>query len=46
MAFFDKLKEVKDSAVATANNVAQKAKEQYEANKQAQEEKNGGRRSL
>lgn len=39
MAFFDKLKEVKDSAVATANNAAQKAKEQYEANKQAKEEK-------
>ena len=39
MAFFDKLKEVKDNAVATANNAAQKAKEQYEANKQAREEK-------
>ena len=39
MAFFDKLKEVKDSAVASANNAAQKVKEQYEANKQAQEEK-------
>ena len=39
MAFFDKLKEVKDNAVASANNAAQKAKEQYEASKQAREEK-------
>lgn len=43
MAFFDKLKEtansVKEKATATASNVAQKAKEEYEANKQAREEK-------
>lgn len=39
MAFFDKLKEVKDSAVSSASAMGQKAKASYEANKQAREEK-------
>lgn len=39
MALFDKLKEIKDTAVSAANDAAQKAKETYEANKQAQAEK-------
>lgn len=39
MAFFDKLKEAKDSAMNAATQATQKAKEAYETNKQASEEK-------
>lgn len=39
MAFFDKLKEVKESVVQGVNSASQAAKEKYEADKKAREEK-------
>lgn len=37
MAFFDKLKEVKESVVQGVNSASQAAKEKYEADKKARE---------